>query len=94
MYLDTSSSPVNRAFDAARTQAIRWQRHQPTRFQTVAIWAVAALPMALLIWVLAPIVAHGLHGPQALARGLIEGLTDGRGALGLASAGALVVLLK
>ena len=94
MYLDTCSSAVSRSFDAARTHAMRWQHHQPTRFQTFAIWAVAALPMALLMWVIAPIVAHGLHGPQALARGVIEGLTDGRGALGLASAAALVVVLK
>jgi CAAX protease family protein len=42
-----------------------------------AVWAAAALPMALLAWVVAPIVADHLSGPGALSRALIITLTAG-----------------
>jgi uncharacterized protein len=43
----------------------------------VAVWAAAALPMALLAWVAAPVVADHLSGPGALSRALIITLTAG-----------------
>ena len=42
-----------------------------------AVWAAAALPMALLAWVLAPAIADHLSGPSALSRALIVTLTAG-----------------
>src|SRR3954470_1005347 len=43
----------------------------------VAVWAAAALPMALLAWVVAPLLADHLSGPGALSRALIITLTGG-----------------
>jgi membrane protease YdiL (CAAX protease family) len=40
-------------------------------------WAAAALPMALLVWVAAPLLAALLDGPTALPRALILALTVG-----------------
>ena len=40
-------------------------------------WAAAALPMAVLAWLVAPWFAHGLDGPTALPRALIVLLTAG-----------------
>jgi membrane protease YdiL (CAAX protease family) len=40
-------------------------------------WAAAALPMAVLAWVVAPWLANALHGPTALSRALILVLTAG-----------------
>src|SRR3954469_14600543 len=42
-----------------------------------AVWAAAALPMALLAWVIAPAIADHLSGPSALSRALIVTLTAG-----------------
>jgi membrane protease YdiL (CAAX protease family) len=43
----------------------------------VAVWAAAALPMGVLAWVVAPVVADQLSGPGALSRALIVTLTAG-----------------
>jgi membrane protease YdiL (CAAX protease family) len=43
----------------------------------VAVWAAAALPMGLLAWVVAPLLADHLSGPAALPRALIIALTAG-----------------
>jgi membrane protease YdiL (CAAX protease family) len=43
----------------------------------LATWAAAALPMAALAWVVAPLLAHGFTGPSALPRALILALTAG-----------------
>jgi membrane protease YdiL (CAAX protease family) len=40
-------------------------------------WAAAAVPMAVLAWLVAPWLAHGLDGPAALSRALILTLTGG-----------------
>src|SRR3712207_5937288 len=40
-------------------------------------WAAATVPMGLLAWVVAPIVADRLSGPGALSRALILALTAG-----------------
>jgi CAAX protease family protein len=42
-----------------------------------AVWAAAALPMALLAWVVAPLLADHLSDPGALSRALIITLTVG-----------------
>lgn len=51
------------------------QPRQLTKRGIVGVWAGAALPMALNTWVVGPIVAHHVDGPQALARTLIALLT-------------------
>src|SRR5688572_31123729 len=43
----------------------------------IGVWAAAALPMALLAWVVAPLVADQFSGPGSLARALIITLTAG-----------------
>jgi membrane protease YdiL (CAAX protease family) len=43
----------------------------------LAVWAAAALPMAFLAWVLAPIIAGGIDGPNALTKTLLVTLTGG-----------------
>jgi membrane protease YdiL (CAAX protease family) len=43
----------------------------------IAVWAAAALPMGLLAWVAAPLLADQLSGPNALIRALIITLTAG-----------------
>jgi uncharacterized protein len=43
----------------------------------IAVWAAAALPMGLLAWVGAPLLADHLSGPSALPRALIIALTAG-----------------
>lgn len=43
----------------------------------VGVWAAAALPMAVLAWVIAPLLASGWNAPSALAQSLILLLTGG-----------------
>jgi len=43
----------------------------------LATWAAAALPMALIAWVIAPRVADHISGPAPLAQALLVGLTAG-----------------
>lgn len=43
----------------------------------LAVWAAAAVPMGLLAWVGAPLLAHAFHGPTAFARALLLCLTAG-----------------
>lgn len=43
----------------------------------IAVWAAAALPMGLLAWIVAPLLADQLSGPGALVRALIVTLTAG-----------------
>jgi uncharacterized protein len=43
----------------------------------IAVWAAAAVPMGLLVWIVAPLVADQLSGPNALIRALIIALTAG-----------------
>jgi membrane protease YdiL (CAAX protease family) len=53
--------------------------HVPTwtRGTVLKVWAAAALPMGLLAWVGAPLLATALSGPTALPRALILALTAG-----------------
>src|ERR1700754_4788426 len=50
---------------------------QYTVGRTLGVWAAAAIPMGLLAWVGAPLLAHAFHGPTAFARALLLGLTAG-----------------
>jgi CAAX protease family protein len=43
----------------------------------IAVWAAAAVPMGLLAWVVAPLVADQMSGPNALIRALMITLTAG-----------------
>jgi uncharacterized protein len=43
----------------------------------IGVWAAAAVPMGLLVWIVAPLVADQLSGPNALIRALIIALTAG-----------------
>jgi uncharacterized protein len=43
----------------------------------IAVWVAAALPMGLLAWVVAPLLADHLSGPGSLSRALIITLTGG-----------------
>ena len=43
----------------------------------LAVWAAAALPMAFLAWVAAPLIADQLSGPAPLSRALIVTLAAG-----------------
>ena len=45
--------------------------------QILAVWAAAAIPMAVLAWVVAPWLADRLDGPVALPRTLLVSLTVG-----------------
>jgi uncharacterized protein len=47
------------------------------RSTVLAVWAAAALPMALLSWFAAPLLARALSGPTALPRALILCLMAG-----------------
>jgi uncharacterized protein len=48
-----------------------------TRATVLRVWAAAAFPMAVLAWVVAPLLAHAFSGPTALPRALILSLTAG-----------------
>jgi uncharacterized protein len=50
---------------------------QLTRRGVIGVWAAAAVPMGLLAWVGAPLLADQLSGPGAFARALIACLTVG-----------------
>jgi membrane protease YdiL (CAAX protease family) len=48
---------------------------QLSRRGVLAVWAAAALPMAAMAWVVAPILAHQIDGPAGFAQSLIVCLT-------------------
>jgi uncharacterized protein len=57
------------------TQAV----HIPTwsKGTVLKVWAAAAFPMAILAWVVAPLLTHAFSGPTALPRALILSLASG-----------------
>lgn len=64
---------------AQRTNGVA-QHAQPRQYTLARIlgtWAMAALPMAALAWIVGPWLAHRLDGPAALPRALILALTAG-----------------
>jgi uncharacterized protein len=48
---------------------------QLTKKGIAGVWAGAALPMALMMWVVGPVLAQHVDGPQALTRTLVAALT-------------------
>lgn len=50
---------------------------QWTRRTILLVWAAAALPMAALAWLIAPVVANSFVGPTALPQAVIVCLTGG-----------------
>jgi uncharacterized protein len=68
---DAASGPPDPALPAER------ELTQLRLGAIAAVWAAAALPMALLAWVIAPAIADHLSGPSALTRALIVTLTAG-----------------
>jgi uncharacterized protein len=50
---------------------------QWSRRTILTVWAGTALPMGVLAWMVAPLVARAFSGPAALAQGLILSLTAG-----------------
>ena len=48
-----------------------------TRGTVLKVWAAAAVPMAMLAWGVAPLLAHAFSGPSALPRAVILCLTAG-----------------
>ena len=50
---------------------------QYTLTQVLAVWAAAAIPMAVLAWIVAPLVADQLGGDETLAQALLICLTLG-----------------
>ena len=50
---------------------------QYSRRRILGTWAVAALPMAALAWVGAPVLAHTFEGPSAWPRAILLSLTAG-----------------
>jgi membrane protease YdiL (CAAX protease family) len=50
---------------------------QLSRRRVLAVWAAAAVPMGVLAWVVAPLIADHLSGPAPLARALLVTLTGG-----------------
>jgi membrane protease YdiL (CAAX protease family) len=61
---------------------------QYSRRGILATWAAAAVPMGLLTWGAAPLLAHSLDGPSAWPRAIALAMT-----VGLVWQGVLVVLL-
>ena len=45
--------------------------------QILAVWAAAAIPMAVLAWVVAPLLGALLGGDKAFARALVLCITAG-----------------
>ena len=68
---DLTRPAVSDAAPAAREVS------QLSRRGIIAVWAAAALPMGLLSWVAAPILADQFSGPAPLARALLVTLAVG-----------------
>jgi membrane protease YdiL (CAAX protease family) len=67
------------AAEQARTTRARGGVEIPqlSRGTVLAVWAAAAVPMAALAWIVAPVVARSLSGANALIEALLVGLTAG-----------------
>ena len=48
-----------------------------TRGTVLQVWAAAAFPMAILAWVVAPLLAHAFSGPNAIPQAVILSLAAG-----------------
>jgi membrane protease YdiL (CAAX protease family) len=61
----------------AQRQSNERSSEQYSLTKILGIWAAAALPMAALAWVVAPLVASRLDGPVVLTRALLVSMTVG-----------------
>ena len=77
MHAPTIAAPPPAAQPTAATSTGRSELPQYSLRQILCIWAAAAVPMALLAWLAAPLLADQLSGPGALSRALIMTLTAG-----------------
>ena len=68
-----SPIPAATCVDAAQPQ----QLPQYSRRRILGTWAAAALPMTVLAWVVAPMLAATLEGPSAWPRAILSCLTVG-----------------
>lgn len=80
--MSTSKNPPTTLPAATRTKdAAPWVEEsalpQLSLGGVVAVWALAAIPMGTLAWVVAPWVADRLDGPAAMFRALLVSLTVG-----------------
>jgi uncharacterized protein len=77
--MSTYAPDAPRRVVAAERAAPATERSIPqlSRRAILGVWAAAAVPMGLLSWVVAPRIADGLTGPNALFRALIAALTAG-----------------
>ena len=75
----TATAPRTRAARPESTQRDDALASLPqyTRGRILATWAAAALPMAALAWVVAPVLAGKLEGPSAWPRAIVLSLTAG-----------------
>ena len=82
--MEASTNTVN-TYPAARTRVDRVARKADDELavpqlgfgRTIAIWAAAALPMGVLAWVVAPLLADQISGPGRLVQALLITLTAG-----------------
>jgi membrane protease YdiL (CAAX protease family) len=74
MAITAPPPPVQRAVPAP---AERPSLPQYSRTKIIGVWAAAALPMGLLSWVGAPLLADHIDGPAALPKALLLLLTAG-----------------
>jgi uncharacterized protein len=86
--LATYPAPTTRVDCLGREHGDEWALPQLSLGRTIAIWAAAAVPMGILAWVVAPLLADQLSGPSTLVQALLITLTAG-----LAWQFALVMLL-
>jgi uncharacterized protein len=75
--ITTYPAPTSRVDRAARPAVGGRAVPQLGFGRIIAVWAAAALPMGLLAFVAAPMLADQLSGPSALVRALIITLTAG-----------------
>src|SRR3954469_5761722 len=68
---------MSKTYPLQRSAATAAQPRQYSLPAILATWAAAALPMAALAWLVAPLLARNLDGPQPLVRSLILTLTAG-----------------
>lgn len=73
----TTRIPLPAPSNVPETLAVPAPLPQLTLGGTLAVWAAATVPMGLLVWVVAPLIADRLAGPGPLARSIIVALTAG-----------------
>ena len=72
MSATTSTKPARPAFAAEPDELPQYSRGR-----VLKVWAAAALPMAALAWVGAPLLARAFDGPSAWPRAIVVSLTAG-----------------